>query len=251
MLDEIKKSINSNLYERTRSPLYGTLIISWCIWNWKLLYYILTVDSKTPVFTRIDCIQNEIISNWTLFFGPAISTLVILVVFEFIANYAYWLHVYYKTWRANKKIKMEGKQLLSYEQSLKLRNDIRQKEEEYEKLIQEKEHQLKSLEDSIKLRDESNSSGLQEKEEITNQHVKEKKVDLLYKKLLHDKKVDTFKQFSSDILNITSLDSASSDVKEFVTLGLIKKGDYHSGNTRYYYTLTEAGKELHDMLLFN
>lgn len=149
MLDEIRKSINSNLYERTRSPLYGALVTSWCIWNWKLIYYVITVDKKTTFFERIDCIQTEITSNWTLIYGPIISTILILTVFELIANYAYWLHIFYKTWRANKKVLTEGKQLLTYEQSLKLRNDLRQNEEEYEKLIQEKEEIIKSLNSTI------------------------------------------------------------------------------------------------------
>lgn len=248
MLDEIRKSINSSLYERTRSPLYGTLIISWSIWNWKLFYYVFTVNSKTPVFTRIDCIQTTITSNWTLYFGPAISTIIILVAFEFFANYAYWLHIYYKTWRANKKIKTEGKQLLTYEQSLKLRGDIRLKEEEYEKLIQEKELQIKVLQDTIKISNTPENNEIDEKE-ITNQQVQEKKVDMLFKKLKEEDKLEKFKEYCVDILNVTSIDSTIPLVKEFVTLGLIVRKTSTFGD-KYYYTLTETGRELHDMVLF-
>jgi hypothetical protein len=46
MQSEIKKSINSILFERLTSPLYGTLIISWLIWNWKIIYLTLFVDSE-------------------------------------------------------------------------------------------------------------------------------------------------------------------------------------------------------------
>ncbi|MEO8234966.1 MAG: hypothetical protein ABI549_06080 [Flavobacterium sp.] len=37
-MEEIKKSISAILYERTTSPLFGTFIFSWLLWNWKIPY---------------------------------------------------------------------------------------------------------------------------------------------------------------------------------------------------------------------
>jgi hypothetical protein len=247
MLDEVKKSINASLYEKARSPLYGTLIISWVVWNWKLVYYVISVDSKIPVFTRIDCIKTELTTNWTLFYGPAISTIVILVGFEFLANYAYWLHIFYKTWRVNKKVETEGKQLLTYEQSLNLRNDIRLKEEEYEKLIQEKESMIKQLEDSIKLL--NNPKKEDTKPVLDNNNIKNSKVDLLYKKFKEENKLDYFKNTCSKILNTESIDSRLPIIKDYVALSLITRNNSDGGG-QYFYRLTETGKELYDMIIF-
>jgi hypothetical protein len=242
MIDEIRKSINSNLYERTRSPLYGTLIISWAVWNWKLIYYVLTVGIGTPIFTRIDCIQSELTSNWTLYFGPILSTLIILSLFEFVANYAYWLHIYYKTWRVNKKIKTEGKQLLTYEQSLKLRNDIRLKEELYESLIQEKELKIKELSTLLSDTTKTNSTQKTEKQSIS-------KAESLYSRLEEEKLLVKYKNLCADILNKNSLNSYDELVKYFVTLGLFDKGN-PAGGDFYLYALTKDGKFIHDKLLF-
>jgi hypothetical protein len=246
MIDEIRKSINANLYEKTNSPLYGTLIVSWAIWNWKVIYYVFVVDSKVPYFDRLVIIKG-LVSNYTLFLFPIISTILILTVFEFISNYAYWLSIYHKTWRANKKIETEGKQLLTYEQSLKLRNDIRMKEEEYVKLIQEKETEIKTLKDSMALLNNK------EKEEVkptkSNKDIKNKKVDLIYNRFKDEDKLIDFKSVSSAILNQQSLDPNEPNIKEFVTLGLITRGNGIGGGY-YQYNLTPSGTELHDMILF-
>ncbi len=248
MIDEIRKSINANLYEKTRSPLYGTLIVSWAIWNWKVIYYVLVVDAKEPFFSRLDCIQNELTTNWTLFIGPIISTIVILTAFEFIANYAYWLSVYHKTWRTNKKIKTEGKQLLTYEQSLKLRNDIRMKEEEYEKLIQEKETQIKGLNDSIALLNEKKTP-VQSVPFVLPYSPNDTKIELLYARLKEENKLSEFKDTCAKILNTESLNSSEDFVKQLVTLGLIVR-ETNNGGVQYFYSLTDLGKELHEKILF-
>ena len=36
-MTDVKKSLNSIINERISSPFYGTLILSWLIWNWKYL----------------------------------------------------------------------------------------------------------------------------------------------------------------------------------------------------------------------
>jgi hypothetical protein len=249
MLDEIRKSINSTLYERTKSPLYGALITSWCLWNWKLIYYLFVVDSKTSFNDRVACIQNELTNNWTLFYGPLLSTLFILTVFEFISNYAYWLHIYYKTWRINKKTHEEGKQLLTYEQSLKLRNDIRQTEEQYEKLIQEKEVEIKVLNDSLSLKPPINNEHTI-KEKQTSSSDKTNKVNILYNRLSREEKIDTYKKYCSEILNEKLLNEEDPIIQQFVTLGLFRKSkEYGSGH--YYYDLTDLGQSLHDKILYD
>lgn len=245
MFDEIRKSINSTLYERTRSPLYSTFIISWCSWNWQLIYYFFVVDPKTPFFTRIDCIKNEITNNWTLIYGPILSTLIILTIFEIISNYAYWLHLYFKTWRINKKVKVEGKQLLTYEQSLKLRNNIRQTEEVYVKLIQEKENEIKILNDTLLLVPTKSK----EIEEKPAQKINDK-VNVIYDQFVRENILEDFKEHCSEILNGKPLLSTKLTQK-FVTLGLFRRGvEWHGKNGHYFYSLTTFGEEMQDKILF-
>lgn len=44
MFDELKKSISAILYERTTSPLFGSFILSWTVWNWKIFYITLFIS---------------------------------------------------------------------------------------------------------------------------------------------------------------------------------------------------------------
>ena len=46
MISDFRKSINSILYERVSSPLFGTFVISWLIWNWKITYLTLFVSES-------------------------------------------------------------------------------------------------------------------------------------------------------------------------------------------------------------
>jgi hypothetical protein len=240
VIDEIKKSIHSNLYQRTRSPLYGTLIISWIIWNWKSIYYLLTVDSTIPFEQRIKYIENNLSSKLTLILYPIISTIIVLVIFEFIANYAFWLQAYYKTWRNNKKIETEGKQLLTLEQSLKLRNDISKIEVEFEKLIQEKENEIEQLKKHI-----SAINNISNGENIA----KKNKSELIKAKLNEEGKLIEFKGICSKILNQEPM-RPTPFIQELVTLGLISKGTPgYSGS--YEYVLTNLGRQIHDSLLFD
>ncbi|MCP4460990.1 MAG: hypothetical protein GY816_23665 [Cytophagales bacterium] len=52
IFDETRKSINSALYERVSSPLYGTLIISWLVWNWEIVYLTFFVNESRIEMTK-------------------------------------------------------------------------------------------------------------------------------------------------------------------------------------------------------
>lgn len=149
MITEFRKSINSILYERVASPFYGTLIVTWSAWNWKIIYLTLFVDAEQISTTKIDFIvanYNDL-NNLTLY--PILSTACLLTLMPFVSNGAYWLDLKFKTWRLNQKNKIEGKQLLTIEQSIKLRTEIRQQEESFDKLLQKKNDEIEFLNKEI------------------------------------------------------------------------------------------------------
>jgi len=248
MLDDLKKSINSNLYERARSPLYGTLVLSWFVWNWKFIYYLLVVSSNTPFFVRMHIVEVHLTSAWTLLWGPVLSSIVILIGFEFVANYAFWLHVYYKTWRVNKKVQTEGRQLLTYEQSLKLRGDIRNQEEQYERLIQEKEDIISELNNTIQnLQTTLNSINKNEVVSPVKSQGKSK-LDRIKQILITDDNVEVFKRLYSEIVNGKEQNQHFEPLNSFVALGLFKRGP-HVGGHHYEYWVTELGTQLYQKLV--
>jgi len=145
MLDEIRKSINSTLYERVSSPLYGAAIVSWLIWNWEIVYLTLFIDESGIAGTKIDYILANYSSIHSLLTYPAISTLMLLTVIPFISNGAYYLNLIFRKWRIDKKNEVENKQLLSIEKSIELRTEIRSQEEKFEKLLDGKNEEIRIL----------------------------------------------------------------------------------------------------------
>ncbi|MFM7857589.1 MAG: hypothetical protein ACKO96_38120 [Flammeovirgaceae bacterium] len=149
MIDDIRKSINSILYERVSSPFYGTIIISWLIINWRIPYLTLFVDQDKLDKNKIDFIIDNYCSFDTLVIFPAISTFSLLTVIPFITNGAYWLDLKFKTWRVNKRNEIEGKQLLTMEQSIRFRTEMRELEESFDKLLEKKDEEIKTLKSEL------------------------------------------------------------------------------------------------------
>ena len=145
MQSEIKKSINSILYERVTSPLYGTLIISWLIWNWKIVYLTLFVDSKEIEGTKIDYILKRYSEIDHLLTYPLISTLLLITIFPFISNGAYWVNLKFKKWKIDQKNNIEEKQLLTLEQSISIRKELREKENDFQEMISKKDLEITLL----------------------------------------------------------------------------------------------------------
>lgn len=145
MIDEIRKSINSTLYQRVTSPLYGTLALTWLVWNWKIWYLTIFVDQDRLSTTKL----NYIVCNYGdpiyLVWLPLLSTALILTLVQFISNGAYWLDLKFKIWRINQRNGIEGKQLLTLEQSIRLRTEIREQEQNFDKLLEKKDGEIDLL----------------------------------------------------------------------------------------------------------
>ena len=117
MTEDIKKSINSVIYERARSPLFGTFALSWLFWNWRIFYITIFVSEKA-IPNKLDFIHKYLYNFPRLFLYPLISTIVILTLLQFVNNGAYWLNLWFKQWRVDKRNIIERKQLLTIEQSI-------------------------------------------------------------------------------------------------------------------------------------
>jgi hypothetical protein len=145
MIEETKKSIQSILNQRISSPFYGTLIISWLLWNWKIIYLTFFISEKKISESKIDFIISNYSNVNHLVWLPLLSTAIILTVIPFITNGAYWLDLSFDRWRINKKIEIEKKQLLTIEQSISLREQILNMENRFETLLADKNSEINQL----------------------------------------------------------------------------------------------------------
>ncbi|OIV42758.1 hypothetical protein [Flavobacterium johnsoniae] len=145
MIDDLKKSFDQIIYERTTSPFYGSFIISWCLWNWKILYLTFFVSQDKIDSNKIDYIINNFSSTGNVFIFPLLSSIIIITLVPFMTNGAYWLSLKFNKWRVDQKKIVDRKQLLTIEQSIELREQISKQEERFAKLVDDKNLEIKQL----------------------------------------------------------------------------------------------------------
>jgi len=136
MIDNIKKSLGAILYERTSSPLYGALIVSWFIWNWKIFYLTFFISEDKIKIDKISYISENLNDINNLIIYPLVSTLILLTVISFVSNGAFWLNLKFENWKKDKKNIEEKKQLLTLEQSIEIREQLLNQENRFTKLLE-------------------------------------------------------------------------------------------------------------------
>ena len=76
MLTELRKSTNAILFERVTSPFFGTLVISWSLWNWKIIYLTFFVNEELLKGTnKIDYIVSNYINIHNIITYPLFQQL--------------------------------------------------------------------------------------------------------------------------------------------------------------------------------
>lgn len=145
MITDLRTSINSILYQRVTSPLFGTFIVSWIVLNWKILYATFIIDSDKIEQTKIDYIVSNFNDVGNLIWYPLISTFLLITIIPFVSNGAYWVSLKFEQWRIDNKHKIERKKLLTLEQSIQLREQILDYEKKFETLLNEKDEEIKQL----------------------------------------------------------------------------------------------------------
>ena len=150
-MNDFFKSIKAILYDRITSPLYGTFIVSWLLWNWKIPYVTLFVSENSLNINKIDYIINNNKNHWLLIGLPLISTFVIITIIPLISNGAFWLTYEYDVWRNNKRNSIDRKLLLTLEQSIQLRTEIQTQEEKFDKLLKNKNDEIQLLKQQLEI----------------------------------------------------------------------------------------------------
>lgn len=142
----IKKEINSILYERLASPFWFLLFSSWCIWNWKSLYITFFVSEEFLKSNKLDYILNNLNpSISTTLIYPLISTVVLLTFGEWINNIAYKVYMCFKKRRREIKQDYDDSKRLSETESNEIRFQSLKLRQEILSLTQSKDSEIQDL----------------------------------------------------------------------------------------------------------
>ncbi|BBJ00253.1 hypothetical protein FGKAn22_19450 [Ferrigenium kumadai] len=161
MIDDVGKTIKAILYDRIVSPLFGTFILSWCAWNWRLILLFLS-DSSTTIAKKFQYVDSELYpsNGVTFIYGlllPATTTAFFIYVYPPIARgvYGYWREQQNKLKKV--QIEKDGETPLKKEEAQEIRNQALLSELRYQEEREKRETRIRDLESLVK--------SLQQKEE--------------------------------------------------------------------------------------
>jgi len=184
-MDDIFKSLKAYLYERAVSPLFGAIIISWLIWNFRV---VLLLFSDLNVLTKLGLIETYFESvhpvlDYYNYYGfpfcnhgegyifnsivaPLYIALIYIFLFPLISIPVYRFSLWTDSVMISLKKKMDGKKILTVEESTKVYEKLALAEDKYNddidtanKKIQALADKLKELEPESDLLKTSSSSG--------------------------------------------------------------------------------------------
>ncbi len=148
---DVLKSIGDLLFstleaakERAKSPLVGTFVLAWLIFNWQLVYFLLFADLDTTHKIRhIDIKYADICFNLIY---PLLTTAGYIVFYPLISNLANiaWISMD-KLGRFISNYVLEKRVPLSREESAMLYQQMRAREESYRKELADKQALIDSL----------------------------------------------------------------------------------------------------------
>lgn len=91
MIDDLKKNFSTQISERLTSPLSGSFVISWVLWNYKFLVILLSKNTVTTTFLLIETIVFPniwvAITNGILF--PLLTALAYIFLYPYPSKLVY------------------------------------------------------------------------------------------------------------------------------------------------------------------
>jgi len=138
MKNETWDSLKSVFNKRVSSPLYGALIISWCLWNWKLIYVTFFISESKLTEDKITYIISK--SNFHyLICWPVISTIIIISILPFIEYIALFISLWFDKLKNNTEKSFQKEKTLTVQEGVLLLERFEKVDERYAKLLVEKD----------------------------------------------------------------------------------------------------------------
>jgi hypothetical protein len=194
-MDDLIKTMKAQLYDRVSSPLIFTFILSWSLWNYKLILILLSGLPANDKLFQIEMLplylsplkigRYDIDPWWNYwvrfgFLGPVITTLVYLYVLPFFEAAAFELTQKKVAVLKKIKLKAEDDVPIGQEESRTLRQAIRDSQklldtaiEEQARLFKKEKAALESKLESLQIKYDANEEQFRQdiarcREEISN-----------------------------------------------------------------------------------
>ena len=146
-MDDLLTTMKAQLYERVASPLTVSFILSWCVWNFRLLAVLMSSMDPTAKFRMIDNVLYPDSMTFWLYRvgGPLITSLLYVFVYPYPERWAF-------TWAKKKQRDLRSIQAaldsdvpLTPEQSRELRLKCKKTVEDTQAIVEEHQEKIGNL----------------------------------------------------------------------------------------------------------
>jgi hypothetical protein len=127
MIDDLIASAKETLLDRLTSPLIGSFVVAWPLWNYKFVMILLAESSVTTTLQMIDAIAfpDAWSIAWRGFIAPALSAAAYVFAYPYPARFVYRFARSRQAELLAIRQEIEGNELLSIDQSRKMRSEAR------------------------------------------------------------------------------------------------------------------------------
>lgn len=153
-MDELLKSVRQQIDERLSSPLLGTFVISWCLWNYKFLVILFSAAQVTQTFKLIEAIAFPDIASILLrgVLYPLFTSAIYIFAYPYPARLVYrFVHRARKALEDERRV-IEGQSLLTLDESRRIRTAREQLEMEHNNEVDRKNKEIDRLREVLKSR---------------------------------------------------------------------------------------------------
>lgn len=245
MLTDMLTSIKAHLYDRAASPLMGSIVVSWTLWNYKLPLLLL---SNEPILEKYRIISEVLYANDKniYIYGlacPLITSFLYIFIYPYPAKFVFRFTQTQQRVMSNLKREIEGEALLTVKESRELRNQLYSLEDTFQKDLVQKDteiEQLKAEVDRLLTELRENVIPIKENKDEKNQEantITESQIKLL--ELLEEKSIME-RNIISQVDHGRTVGEIKYDLGELDLHGyIITHEDLQGHNT---YTITHKGR---------
>ncbi|MEI8704604.1 hypothetical protein [Pseudoalteromonas sp. B62] len=158
MIKEVTNSIKAALYQRISSPLYGTYIFSWIIYNWELVLQLLfgtkQFDERLATF-KLGLTVDDGGFNYCTVIIPFIITVVILLIQPLAQRFIYIYTEWNNSEGLKKRDQYANETLLTLEQSNELRSSVQKVQQFHQEVLKNKDDEISEYKKQAEFKDTS------------------------------------------------------------------------------------------------
>ncbi|TGM10686.1 hypothetical protein EHQ81_18845 [Leptospira selangorensis] len=242
MIEKLVNNIYDFLKERLSSPFLVSLLFSWLIINWKIVVILFGTDAQMNPSQRITFIEKNYVNSCFNYWYPLISASAYTVVYPFISLgiSLLWSKIDFEKKRLLNKIYRN--RLLTLEESLELRDRIERIDSEFERMLKNKDEQIKGLKLQIEELQVIDEIPEQKSENDSSKNKIFEAVEIIQKlKSAFPKGEGNVRVIINRVSNSTLLQGEGVDqgiVSFFVTNDLIER----TSDSQRLYSFTQKGK---------